>query len=212
MSQAATRGRVHRGLVFAGVTVVLAVGAHWLGSGMVAPPWVLVGSVLTATVVGWLVVPRRTARTVILTSVGAQLLLHCVFCLSMSRGMDPLAMLTCGQHRQAAPLTPPLLVWHQSSLLTRLVGARGVPMLLTHAAAAALAGWWMHTGERLATELGCALVAALMPVWRLMLPRPIPPVYRRRCQPPASPAVVLCMRRRPVGAFGLRGPPPMPAS
>ncbi len=206
MTDGATgRGRACRALLFAAVTTALAAVAHWLGGGMVAGPAALAAAVAGAAVLGWYVVPRRRARTVVLSSIAAQIALHVGFAASMG-GTSAMSMLLCGHGPMTrAPAVVPLtLAAQHGGLAAELLSTRGLPMLAAHVVAAALCGAWMHAGERLVTELGQLVAGALRPGLLLALGP------SRRVRPHTGCLVRQAprhLRGRAVGAAGLRGPP-----
>lgn len=197
-----------RALLFGLVTTVAAALAHWSGSGMTSSPVVVVLGFVAATAVGWWLLPRRRARSVVLSSVGLQVAMHVGFAASMTvGGMRALSLVLCqtehpGGIRVDAPagfLAP------QHGALALLFGLRGVPMLLAHIAAGAVSGAWMYAADHLARGLA-ALVAAVVTI---ALPPAAPPPVRRpvraaRRQAQRAPAY-LC--DWVTGGCGRRGPP-----
>lgn len=212
MDQAAgARGRGLGALLFGLVTVTAAVLAHWSGSGMTASPVVVVAGLAVASAVGWWLVPRRRARTVVLASVGLQVALHAGFAGSMALGgMRAMSLILCqtghvGGVRVDAPagfLAP------QHGALAMLVGHQGMVMLAAHLIAGAVSGTWLYAVDRLAR----GLLAVLHALARAALPA-LPPVAltrpRHRAWTPAPRDAWAPDRLRDwvAAGCGRRGPP-----
>lgn len=206
---AGTRGRGARALLFALVTTVAAVLAHWSGSGMTASPVVVVAGFAVAAVVGWRLVPRRRARSVVLASVGLQVAMHAGFAASMALGgMNAVSLILCrAGHVGGVPVDAPAgFLAPQHGLLAGLVGVQGLPMLCAHLAAGAVSGAWLYAVDR----LGRALLAAVHAVVRVAVPPPapagalVPPRPRFAHDERRAPAY-LC--DRVSSGCGRRGPP-----
>jgi hypothetical protein len=162
-------GRALGALLFGVVTTVAAVLAHWSGSGMTASPAVIAGGFLLATPVGWWLLPGRRGRSVVLSSIGLQVVMHVGFAASMAvGGMNAMSMLLCrGGHVGGVPVDIPAgYLAPQHSAIAMLIGLQGVPMLLAHVMAGAISGSWLYAVDRLAR----GLVAVLHTVLRAASP------------------------------------------
>lgn len=151
-------------MLFGLVTIVAGVLAHWSGSGMTASPVVVVGGFVLSSAVGWLLLPRRRVRSVVLSSVGLQVVLHVGFAASMvAGGMNALSMILCqGGHDGGVSVNlPPGYLAPRHGALALMFGLQGVPMLLAHIAAGALSGCWLNAVDRLARGLGAVLHSML---------------------------------------------------
>lgn len=207
---AVARGRTVRALLFGAVTTSAAVLAHWSGSGMTAPLGVVAAGFAVATLVGWRLVPRRRARSVVLASVGLQVALHAAFAAGMAAGgMRVMSLLLCqAGHVQGVRVdAPPGFLAPQHGLLAMTVGLPGLPMLLAHVVAGAVSGGWLYAVD----HLGRALAAVAHAVLRSALPA-VPAAGTIAYRPPAPRPG---RRRRAIAdtcdevraGCGRRGPP-----
>lgn len=205
------RSRALRALLFATVTIVAGVLAHWTGSGMTASPVVVLAGFVLATVVGWRLLPRRRARSVVLSSIGLQLALHVGFAASMAvGGMRALSLVLCqSQHLGGVPVdAPPGFLAPQHGALAMLFGLQGIPMLLAHIAAGAVSGTWLYAVDRLARGLVAvveAVVRSAMPATALAGARPLRTPRRRVARRDERGPAYLC--NWVTGGCGRRGPP-----
>jgi hypothetical protein len=195
--------------VFATVTTGVAVAGHWLGCGMVVGFLPALTAVGVASLVGWLLVPRRSGRTVVVTSVVIQLVMHMGFAASMASGkFGPMSLILCGQqHMNMSGMSPgSTMVMPRAGVLAELLSRQGLPMLGAHLAAAAVSGMWMHGGEELVTALAqaAALWCVELLIWVLV---PAVSHHRRTQAWLVGDDGLLSLRGRAVGGSGLRGPP-----
>jgi hypothetical protein len=198
-------------LLFGIVTTVAAVLAHWSGSGMTASPVVILAGFALSSVVGWRLLPRRRARSVVLSSIGLQVAMHVGFAVSMATGgMGAMSMILCQGGHVGGVLVdvPPGYLAPQHGALALAIGVQGIPMLLAHVTAGAVSGTWLCAVDRLAHWL----VAVLHTVVRSALPTvvsagPTMCLRSRRAAPWREQRAAAYVCDWVTGGCGRRGPP-----
>ncbi|MFJ4183770.1 hypothetical protein [Kitasatospora sp. NPDC089509] len=145
--------RVLRALPFATVCVVLAAAGHVLASGDPVPPgallfgWALVGAVAVSGARR-----ERSARAITGGLAGGQAGLHVLFHVAEAPRRAPVRagmadMPGMGAHSGAAAPHAAVAAAHLGFWCHAPLAGLSTPMLLAHAVATLVAGWWLRRGE-----------------------------------------------------------------
>lgn len=197
------------------VAVLVAVWAHVGADGRLpsAPALLLVVAAMTAAVQPLLARPASAARVVLLT-VGGQAAAHVALSLSAGHRGDaapsphgPDVHATAASHAADAHPDSGLAALEPLSHLVDDLAAAGLPMVLTHLAAAALVGAWLAAGERAVWTLLTLAWRALALVVGVVHLCPTP----RQAAAPVAVAPRL-MSRVTAGSVVRRGPPSLLAA
>lgn len=181
--------RVARAVVFALVSVGLAVGAHRVGGGMTADPRVDATGGLALVLLGLALTGReRSGRVIGAVVVASQAVLHVGFDLTAQpdpTGPSPIMawarMLWCADGTHPTSLAQvnaaragigmgPLSAGAPMAHMPATVSAAGLGMLAAHLSAAVATAWWLRRGERAAWSLTLSIVASALPTLIVLVP------------------------------------------